>query len=128
MMMSRTCLNLHSAADFTRTHVTVCSYREFVGFPTMQVGELAGGVGGVALQNHSHTVGGSSYVKLHSVSFLPVYVGRTRPTLQVHSNMQRFTRCWTRCLNEFSFNIFRWSSLYLRLWLFSSQETNYKIV
>lgn len=97
MIMSSTCLNLHSAADFTVAHVTVCSYRELVGFPAVQVGELAGGVGGVALQNHPHAAGGGSHVELHSLSFLPVHVGRSRPTLQVHSNTHRFTGPWTTC-------------------------------
>lgn len=81
MIVSRTCLNLHSAAGFTVAHVTVCSNREFIGFSALQFGELAGGVGGVALQSHSHAAGGSSHVELHSLSLLPVHVGRTRPTL-----------------------------------------------
>lgn len=97
MITSPTCLNLHSAAVFTVAHVTVCSYREFIGFPAVQVGELAGRVGGVALQSHSHAAGGGSHVELHSLSLLPVHVGRIRPTLQVHSNTQRFTGPWTTC-------------------------------
>lgn len=95
-MMSPTCLNLHSVADLTVAHLTVRSHRELVGFPAVQVGELAGGVGGVALQSHSRAAGGSSHVELHSLSLLPVHVGRPRPTLQVHSNTQRFTGPWTR--------------------------------
>lgn len=98
--MSPTCLNLHSAADFTVAHVSVCSYWEVVSSPTGQVGELAGGVGGVALQSLSHVAGGSSHVELHSLSFLPVHVGCTRPTLLVHSNKPRSAGPWTTCLVE----------------------------
>lgn len=96
--MHHTCLNLHSTAGFTVTLVTIRSYREFVGFPAVQVGELAGGAGGVALQSYSQAAGGSSQVALHSLSVLPVQVGCTRPTLQVHPNMQRFTGTWRRYL------------------------------
>lgn len=75
-----TCLNLHSATDFTVAPVAVCNDREFIGVPTGQVRELTGGIGGVALQCCSH-VGGSSHVELHSRAFLPIHVGCTCPTL-----------------------------------------------
>lgn len=94
MITSSTCLDLHSVADFTVAHVTVCSDRERVSFPTVQVGELAGGVGGVALPSHSPATGGRSHVQLHSLSFLPVQVCHTRPALQVHSNTHGFTGSW----------------------------------
>lgn len=94
MIISPTCLDLHSFADFTVAHVTVCSDRERVSFPTVQVGELAGGVGGVALLSYSHATGGRSHVQLHPLSFLPVQVCHTRPALQVDSNTHGFTGSW----------------------------------
>lgn len=96
MKMLCTCLDLHSAAGFTEAHVGISSHCELIGFPTAQVGEVAGGVGGVALQSRSHAAGGSCQVQLHLLLFLPVEVGRAAPTLQIHANTLRFTGTWTQ--------------------------------
>lgn len=45
--------DVHTAAGFTVAHAAVCSNRELVGLSTLQVGEIAGGVGGVAVQRNS---------------------------------------------------------------------------
>lgn len=90
--MFRTCLNLHSAADFTETHIAVSRYRQFIRFSTLQIGEFARRIGWVALLNFSHAVCGSGHIELHSLYFLPVQVSCTRSTLQVHSNAHGFAR------------------------------------
>lgn len=72
IMRCLTCLYLHNTADFTVTTVSIRSYGEFIGFPTVQVGEPTGGVGGVALPNYSQAAGGISQVELHSLTLLPV--------------------------------------------------------
>lgn len=88
--MSHTCLNLHSAADFTETHIAVRRYRKFIRFSALQAGEFACGIGWVTLLNLPHAVWGSGHIELHSLDSLPVQVRCIRSTLQVHSHTHRF--------------------------------------